>query len=459
MKTRLCILFLIVVAGINRACLAEDDQPRFIVGAKVHFTHGQGPLSEMLSLMKQGGLNSLYEDFYWAAVEQKKGEYQMPYEKIVDESLAVGIRPAIALAYWNQFYNNGGSPVTDESREGFAKYCEYVVGHFKGRARRYEIWNEWGGYLGGFAPDVPRTGQSIENYVKLIKHVYPRIKAVDPNAIVQGGWMIDEYLDELIERGGLEYLDAVGLHGYPYNAGPQRYSPEGWIEWVKRADAKLAKASPNKTMPFYITETGWPTHILADGTNPDKVLPYIARMYLLGRTVPRLAGIYWYDFQNDRGFMPEDAEANFGLVDIDLMPKPAWFGLRDVADLVATGEYLGRVDTSDPNAYVLKFKRKDGKDVLAIWSTTADDFRRIVLKTTQPNPAPVEFQKVGHVPVTRGWGSYAFLEKEPFIADQLFVTVGETPWLIIGDLSNVTVLPEVKIRPMPESKRAGPQKD
>jgi len=63
------------------------------------------------------------------------------------------------------------------------------------------------------------------------------------------------------------------------------------------------------------------------------------------------------------------------------------------------------------------------------------------------------FQKVGHAPVTRVWGSFARHEGEPFIADQLFVTVGETPWLIIGDLSKVSVLPEVKVRLMPESKR------
>jgi hypothetical protein len=453
MKATRCAAFLIFVCSITGISFAEGKDQPFIVGAKIHFTHGQGPMPELLSLMKQGGINSLYEDIYWVAVEQKKGEYQMPYENIVDESLAHGIEPVLVLAYWNPFYNNGGSPVTDESREGFAKYCEYAVGHFKGRVHKYEIWNEWGGYLGGFAPETPRVGQSIENYVNLIKYVYPRIKAVDPTAQVQGGWMIDGYLDELIERGGLNYLDAVAMHAYPHNAGAQRYSPEGWINWIKLADAKLAKASPNKKIPFYITETAWPTHVLTDGTPPEKVLSYAARMYLLARTVPRLAGIYWYDFQNDMGYIVDNQEANFGLVDLDFMPKPGWFGLRDVSDLVSTAEYLGRVETNDPNAYVLKFKRKDGKDVLAIWSTTQDDLRRVVLKTKQSNPAPLQFQKVGHTPLTRAWGSLARLEGEPFIADQLFVSVGETPWLIIGDLSQVSVLPEVKVRPMPESKR------
>jgi len=453
MKPTLCALIASVVLGSAGISLAQSEPPRFIVGAKIHFTHGQAPMPELLSLMKQCGLNSLYEDIYWVAVEQKKGEYQMPYEKMIDETVAAGVEPVVVLGYWNQYYNGGGSPVTDESREGFAKYCEYVVGHFKGRIRHYEVWNEWGAYLGGFSPEVPRVGQSIENYVKLIKYVYPRIKAVDPDAVVQGGWMIDGYFDELIERGGLEYLDAVSIHAYPHNAGAQRYSPEGWIEWIKLADAKLAKASPNRKIPFYITETCWPTHVLADGTPPDKVLPYIARMYLLGRTVPRLAGIYWYDFQNDVGYTPDNADAHWGLIDQDFMPKPAWFGLRDVADLVATGEFLGRVETNDPNAYVLKFKRRDGKDVLAVWSSTSDDLRRVVLKTTQANPAPLEFQKVGHAPISRAWGSLARHDGEPFIADQLFATVGETPWLIVGDLSNVRVLPEVKVHPMPESKR------
>ena len=328
-----------------------------------------------------------------------------------------------------------------------------MVKHFKGRVRHYEIWNEWGGYLGGFAPGTPAVGQSIENYVKLLKYVYPRIKAVDPDAIVQGGWMIDGYLDELIARGGLKYLDAVAMHAYPFNAGASRYTPEGWIAWMMEANNKLAKASPDRKIPFYITEAAWPTHILSDGTAPDKVLSYLARMYLLGRTVPRLEGIYWYDFQNDGGFVPDNQEANFGLIDIDFMPKPAWFAMRDIADLVSTGDFIGRIKTNDPNAYVLKFKRKDGKDVLAIWSTTQDDLRCITIKTSEKNPAPVQFQKVGHAPVNRNWGTHSFTQGEPFIGDQLYVSVSETPWLIIGDLSKVTVLPTVKVRPMPESKR------
>jgi hypothetical protein len=454
---RFYVVLVGAILAASNLTFAQSEK-KFTVGVKVHFAFRPAKPDEMLSLMKQAGINSYYEDAYWIDVERKKGEYRVPdrYEEFINKGLQAGIEPVLVLAYWNPFYNNGGSPVTDESREGYAKYCEFIVGHFKGRIHRYEVWNEWGGYLGGFLPSAPLTGQTIENYVKLLKKVYPRIKAVDPTCEVVGGWMVDGFLDEMIRLGGLKYLDGVSVHAYPYNAGSGRYLPEGWVKWMAMADAKLAQASPNKVIPFYLAETGWPTQILADGTEPNQSASYLARMFLLSRTVPRLKGIWWYDFQND-GIEYKNTENNFGLIDADLTPKPSWFTLRDVADLVSTGQFLGREKTEDPDIWVLKYKRTDGKDVWALWSGHDEHKWRITLKCGRGDRASVLFQKVGSTAFERNWGAIGWPDSsdDPWTTrpDQLRLNLDETPWLVIGDLSGVTVDPKIVKREFPESER------
>ncbi|MFA5205216.1 MAG: sugar-binding protein [Lentisphaeria bacterium] len=425
----------------------------FTVGICTHLGQMREPQTELISLARQAGINSLRDEVYWGEVEKEKGRLAVPeaYERYVQQAIQAGVAPLLDLTYGNGFYNDNGSPVTPDSLEGYARYAESVARHFKGRVHRYEIWNEWGGYLG--IPAAKAQGQTPENYVALIKKVYPRLKAVDPTCEVIGGWMIGDYLDRIIELGGLNYLDGVSIHGYPYNAGSGRYLPEGWIEWVRTVDLALAKASPQRRIPFYVTETSWPTHVAADGTAPERAAAYVARMYLLAPTVSRLKGIYYYDLQDD-GMDYLNAEYSFGLLDVSMTPKPAWFTLRDVAGLVANGRYLGRVPTADPEIWIVRYQRPDGAEVWALWSAHDDDRWRITLQTDRSQPTPLLLQKVGTgVPVRRAWGTPAWLD-EAKAANRMVVTVTETPWLLSGDLRGVSVLPNgIRRQEFPEAKR------
>ena len=446
------LLFAGLSAGLSAAEPAAPA-PVFTVGVCTHLGQMREPQAELISLARQAGFNSLRDEVYWWSVETEKGRLAVPeaYERYVQQAIQAGVAPLLNLTYGNGFYNDNGSPVTPESLEGYARYAETVARHFKGRVHRYEIWNEWGGYLG--IPAAKAQGQTPENYVALIKKVYPRLKAVDPTCEVIGGWMAGDYLDRIIELGGLRYLDGVSIHAYPYNSGSARYLPEGWIEWIRTVDQALAKASPNRRIPFYVTETAWPTQIAADGTAPERVAAYAARMYLLGRSVPRCQGIYYYDLQDD-GLECQNTENNFGLIDVSMTPKPAWFALRDVAGLVANGRYLGRVPTADPEIWIVRYQRSDASEVWALWSAHDDDRWRITLQTDRSQPPPLMLQQVGTgVPVQRAWGTPAWLD-DAKTANRLVVTVTETPWLISGDLRGVSVVPNgIRRQEFPEAKR------
>jgi hypothetical protein len=178
-------------------------------------------------------------------------------------------------------------------------------------------------------------------------------------------------------------------------------------------------------------------------------------MYLLSRTMPFMKGIWWYDFQDD-GWRATYNENNFGVVRPDLTPKPSYFSLASIAGLVADAEFVSRVDTGDPDVYVLKFRPKKGAEVWAVWSAHEDDDWQLTLKTSASNPKPLHCAQVGAMGVDRPWGvrTWADQKNAPTQQDSLDITVRSTPWLISGELSRVNVS-GVKKREFAEETRQG----
>jgi hypothetical protein len=176
-------------------------------------------------------------------------------------------------------------------------------------------------------------------------------------------------------------------------------------------------------------------------------------MYFLARTMPFLKGIWWYDFQDD-GWNAAYNENNFGIVRPDLTPKPAFFAMAAVAELVAKGDYLGRVDAGDPEVYVLKFRDAGGGDAWAVWSAHDDDDWQLTLKTSNASPKPLSLTQAGGRTVQRPWGSrnWAGERNAKVVENEVTLAIRGTPWIVAGDLAGVTVS-GVTQRPFPEATR------
>jgi len=346
----------------------------------------------------------------------------------------------LILDYANRFYDDGDRPRSAEAVEGFCRYAEFVVRHFGKDVRLYEIWNEWDIGIGMRKPY--NVGGSPEDYVKLVKAVYPRIKAVEPgvNVVAGGctsGGVRKGWFEKIIQLGALDYCDAVSIHSYNYGSRFPERSPEACSAWMADVQKMLRKYNKGKDVSFYVTEMGWPTHIGIRGTEPELSASYLARLYLLARTSPSFRGLWWYDFQDD-GWRREYNENNFGIVRPDLTAKPAYYVLADISDLIARGEYIDRLKTKDDNLWVLRFRHKE-RDVWALWSSD-DKERQVILQTKFPPKRPM-IQKLGHRPYESGWGFRDWIgRKGEFISDRLSIVVGSRPFLISGDLAGVSVL-------------------
>jgi hypothetical protein len=343
-------------------------QPTFVVGVCTHFSQGKGSLDANLSLIRQAGVGAIRDDISWGAVERVKGQYAMPaaYDEFVNHAVDAGLQPLLIFDYGNRFYDNGDKPLSADAVEGFARYAEFVVGHFKGKVRMYEVWNEWDIKIGGTSPGT------AEDYAKLLKVVYPRIKKIDPEITVLGGCPTSGgirkgWLERMLASDVLGSLDAVSIHTYNYSERERGRTPEAWAEFVAAAEASIRQHSGGRDVPLYVTEMGWPTHSGPRGTTPAQSAAYLARMFLLARTMPYLKGVWWYDFQDD-GWKADYNEHNFGIVRPNLAAKASYYALAGIAKLVSEGQFVERVETPFPDVWALKFRELDGKETIALWN-------------------------------------------------------------------------------------------
>jgi len=449
---------------VSLACLARaagaepataqrpSRRAKFILGVGTHFG-GSRFSPATLDMLQQSGIVSVRDEIGWIGVERKKGEMNVPAgaEHYFQSVLAAGIDPLLILDYGNPFYDNNDGPTSDEGRAAFVRYARFMVNHFRGKLYLYEFWNEWDIAIGG------TTAGTADDYVALLKLVYPAVKESDPDAMLMAGAVTpmairNGWLERMLQLGALDFCDAVSIHTYIYGARGEKGSPEYWASWMQQVQEMLHRYSGGKDVPLYVTEHGWPTQVDERGRTPEESARYLARLYLLARTMPWMKGIWWYDFQDD-GWKWDYNENNFGIVRPDLTPKPAWHAMRSIADVVKHGEYLGRVDVGDPYIWILKFRMPDGRDVWAIWSAHPDDGWQVTLEAPKDARYRLTLCEVGSQPFARSWGDNNWYEgKRAHNEGQIKLTVRGMPWLVEGRLDGVRAA-GVTRREFPERKR------
>jgi len=440
-----------IVASLILCIAAVADAARetqFIVGACTHFSQGKGILERNIESIRQAGIGSIRDEVSWGAIEREKGKLVMPdqFDTYVRQTARSGVNVLLILDYANRFYDDGDRPRSPEAVEGFCRYAEFVVRHFGKQVRLYEIWNEWD--IGIGLPKKYDKGGSAEDYFKLLKAVYPRIKAVDKDVTViagasTSGAVRKGWLEEIVKLGALAFCDAISIHSYNYSEPFPQRGPEACSTWMTGVQEMLRKYNGSKDVPFYVTEMGWPTHVNKHGTGPEVSASYLARLYLLARTSPSFKGLWWYDFQDD-GWIAEYNEDNFGLVRPDLTPKPAYYVMKDIAPTVASGQSVGRMATSDENLWVLRFKTGE-EDTWALWS--ADDRERQVVLQAESAGKPVTIRQVGQGSYVTQWGRRDWTSRNSeLFPNQLSVVAGPRPILVGDDLTGVSVV-EVIPRP------------
>ncbi len=137
----------------------------------------------------------------WHWVEKQKGVLKIDPETdaAVTELVSNGVEIVMSLNFGNRLYSGPAGralpqlwewnydppapPTTPEALAAWTRYVEFMVQHFRGRVKHFEIWNEWNiSCYWGAQP-------SVEHYLAVARAAIPVIRKHAPEArIMMGSW-------------------------------------------------------------------------------------------------------------------------------------------------------------------------------------------------------------------------------------------------------------------------------
>ena len=330
-------LALLILGTVRLACAHG-----ILLGAGTHITGVPTAQSPQFQLARKIGFDTLRDDLPWSDLERAQGVYRLPpaWDRYVDEARQHGIEPLIILDYGNRFYDGGDKPRSPRAVAAFVRYALFVVKHFAGRVRYFEIWNEWDTHAGGF------PSGDADDYARLFWAVFPAVKAADPSAVFlasarAGGR--NEWYEQIARLGIAARADAVAVHPYvfPHRSIFGRSSApdeaERSAQQVIDIESTMRALSGGKTIPLYITEVGWPTSTDESGVTEGAAAALAERMLLLFSTLPYVHGVWWYDLVDD-GPDGGNAQDRFGLLRQNLSFKPAALAIQSIARLIKNND-------------------------------------------------------------------------------------------------------------------------
>lgn len=224
-------------------------------GVANHFDRNGGRSGEMMQVLSKAGVDLVRlgsTAMQWADFEKEKDKFKNTEttEKALDECKENGITVMQLMFGGNDLYGTGKPPYTDSELAAFANACYEWVKASKGRTVYFEVWNEYD------LPTFNALRRPVEDYVKMLKAVYPAVKAANPNAVVVGlspsgqAW---EWARSAVDAGALDYMDAVSLHPYASVMSPETYD---MVEKVK-SFKKYCESKGYTDLKWLTSETGW----------------------------------------------------------------------------------------------------------------------------------------------------------------------------------------------------------
>jgi len=261
--------------------------------------------------------------------------------------------------------------VDSSDEKFFAEFVETTVTRYRGKVKFWEIYNE-------------QNDKIPENYAKLLKVGYLKIKEIDPTLKVSvagtSGTCVEwiEKVFEYFENRGEphHYADMIGIHPYSFGLlGPDDIQ-ENISKWnlcshgtlldnMARAKQLIEKHSKNEEL--WITEIGWSTHshsfsVVDEGTQSV----YIVQTLTEALSTQYLKKVMWAKFRDEEGWW--DPFDHMGMLDDEGNPKKSYFAVKNMYEKLKSLPYKKSASTeAGVHAYVFG---NEAKDVVVAWSST-----------------------------------------------------------------------------------------
>ncbi|QNK56522.1 DNRLRE domain-containing protein [Paenibacillus sp. PAMC21692] len=346
---------------------ANGDSP---FGMNTHLHRiGYGWNADLVKLVKYAGASFVRDGIEWQYIEKEKGVYTYfpDLENYMARLKLEGIPLLFVAAYNNQFYDNNGTPYTDEGRLGMANYAKAYVEKYKDQIFAMNVYNEFNGGFGKRG-NSPANSQP-EYYFELLKKTYEVVHAEHPDlpivGIVSAGISLD-WIEKVLELGGMDYLDAIAVQEYVYPNAPEELA-----EKLEDLKTLIKKYNDGKLVPIWLTEFGWPTFVGSRGINEKLQANYLLR----GHVIALSSGVekmMWYDLMDD-GMIADLNEDNFGMIRNEksllgaYTAKPAYLSYA-VMTRELTDAQFEEVEAVEAPIHSYRFVQ-DQQPVRVVWAT------------------------------------------------------------------------------------------
>ncbi len=350
----------------------------------------------------------------WAQLEPIEGQYRWDllagFENELLDARVHNIEPIIQIQYtpsWAQKVPpHSCGPIRADKFEEFARFMEQLASRYgtatQYRVRFWQIANE---------PDIAPEEVSADNifgcwgdtndpyygggyYAEMLKTVYPRIKTVEPDAVVVLGGLLLEcdpttmtvpdtcatarrlqsgyFLEGVMLDGGGDYFDMVDVHSYAYFSAtlPSRmHSFYAWsgpaggtglpekVAFVHRVMAKYGYGSK----PVFAGEVALRCQDLTPECL-DVSAAFVPRVFSEGAGAD-LQGLTYFPLVDN---------STYALLTPDLTPQPMYQAYKFMSGELANYRYE-RAVTEYPGVSGFQFNQDNVRGVQVLWSTDGTD--------------------------------------------------------------------------------------
>ena len=231
-------------------------------------------IQRSLQLVREMGSPWIVEFFPWAYYHVSEDNFNWTHpDLIIGHAEAQGLKVIARLGMTPHWARPSDTPLNYLDEAGYPHFAAYATAfaeRYAGRVTAVIIGNEPNlSFEWGYRVTTP------DDYVELLRLVYPAVKAADPDMLVLGGALAPtmepegspwgrndlEYLELMYRAGAGDYFDGLAVHTYGFTFPPDLDPAPDLLNFRRvelLREIMLQYGDGHKQM--YITEMGWNDH-------------------------------------------------------------------------------------------------------------------------------------------------------------------------------------------------------
>lgn len=344
------------VKPYERQFLDEKEE----YGVSTHFAFGTDG-NQSLELVKKLGIKKVRDDCLWKWIIGTNGQYNFNrYDNWINECTENGISVIPIMFGPGDYAGDDNKISSQEELEGYIEFITVFAKRYP-QILEYEIWNE--------PNDLYTTEQDIMWYSRAVEEAYIALKQINPEIkIISGATDTSDYakvntisfFENMLSNKAYNYSDAFSYH--PYDVKVDDMTNNIFYSKLNNHEDLI-----NKNGGFlysYITEYGGSTHLPYGMTEEQQAIKLVTQTSILKSYNVKSACIY-----NVRNYGNNSSIAsnNYGILNYDYSPKPAYYAMKKYYENTNGAEYIGTINLAD--GIEAHLYDKDGKPKIIAWTT------------------------------------------------------------------------------------------